>query len=214
MPDARLAITAGGCAATRAYRQGNDAMRLGQSDQAVAYFRVAVQNDPDNPSYRSHSSARWSPRRASTSIARRNSKQRGSSTPPAANSASPLEYRSEQPDRRRQGDEPRATNPGAQRGSPAAIADRSAESTGARRRAASGLNPVTDVVDLRFATNTNLRDILSFLADQSGISIVYDRDTLTAMANSGDQRGPAWRNRRGSVARQLLTLQRLHCTRC
>ena len=27
-------------------------MRLGQSDQAVAYFRVAVQNDPDNASYK------------------------------------------------------------------------------------------------------------------------------------------------------------------
>ena len=46
------AVAASGCAASRAYRQGNDAMRLGQADQAVAYYRVAVQEDPDNASYK------------------------------------------------------------------------------------------------------------------------------------------------------------------
>src|SRR5438132_2665697 len=47
-----LALVAGGCAAGKAFRQGDAAMRAGQLDEAVAAFRKAVQAAPDNPNYK------------------------------------------------------------------------------------------------------------------------------------------------------------------
>src|SRR5688572_1829858 len=47
-----LAFLVAGCAAGRAFDQGNEAMRGGDLDQAVAYYCQAVQADPDNPSYK------------------------------------------------------------------------------------------------------------------------------------------------------------------
>jgi len=47
-----LALTAGGCAATQAFRQGEAQMRAGNLDEAVAAYRKAVQAAPDNANYR------------------------------------------------------------------------------------------------------------------------------------------------------------------
>ena len=47
-----LALAAGGCGAARAFRQGDAAMRRGDLDQAVASYRRAVQDDPDNARYK------------------------------------------------------------------------------------------------------------------------------------------------------------------
>src|ERR671936_3076219 len=47
-----LAFVTGGCAAGRAFRRGNAAMRAGDLDQAVAYYRTAVQNAPDNANFK------------------------------------------------------------------------------------------------------------------------------------------------------------------
>jgi general secretion pathway protein D len=41
-----------GCAAGRAFRKGEDRSRLGDWDTAVAYYRQAVQADPNKPEYR------------------------------------------------------------------------------------------------------------------------------------------------------------------
>lgn len=46
-----LAIAAGGCAAGRAFREGESLVRSGNLDEAVAAYRRAVQADPDNPNY-------------------------------------------------------------------------------------------------------------------------------------------------------------------
>jgi general secretion pathway protein D len=46
-----LALLAGGCAATRAFRQGDSAVRAGNLDEAVAAYRRAAQADPRNPNY-------------------------------------------------------------------------------------------------------------------------------------------------------------------
>ena len=45
-------MVATGCAAGKAFRQGNAATRTGDLDQAVAYFRTAAQAAPDNPNYK------------------------------------------------------------------------------------------------------------------------------------------------------------------
>ncbi len=50
-----LAATIGlaaGCAAGQAFRHGNAAVKAGDFDQAVAYFRTAAQANPDNPNYK------------------------------------------------------------------------------------------------------------------------------------------------------------------
>ena len=47
-----LAVIVGGCAAGQAFRRGDEAMKNGDLDQAVAAFREAVQADPDNPRYK------------------------------------------------------------------------------------------------------------------------------------------------------------------
>ena len=41
-----------GCAAGKAFRQGNAASKAGDLDQAVAYYRTASQAAPDNPNFR------------------------------------------------------------------------------------------------------------------------------------------------------------------
>src|SRR5436309_2691440 len=47
-----VAVAAAGCGAARAFRQGDAAMRRGDLDQAVALYRRAVQDDPDNARYK------------------------------------------------------------------------------------------------------------------------------------------------------------------
>src|SRR5437762_3173168 len=46
-----MALLAGACAAGKAFRQGDEAMRSGDIDQAVAFYRKAVQAAPDNANY-------------------------------------------------------------------------------------------------------------------------------------------------------------------
>jgi general secretion pathway protein D len=47
-----LTVLAAGCAAGKAFRRGEDAMRRGDVDLAVAAYRKAVQTAPDNASYK------------------------------------------------------------------------------------------------------------------------------------------------------------------
>src|SRR4051812_48189631 len=47
-----LIVVGAGCAASQAFRNGNAAMKTGDLDQAVAYFRTAAQASPDNPNYK------------------------------------------------------------------------------------------------------------------------------------------------------------------
>ncbi|HUK33344.1 MAG TPA: tetratricopeptide repeat protein [Vicinamibacterales bacterium] len=47
-----VALMAGGCAAGSAFRRGEAAMRAGDLDGAVAYYRKAVQESPENAAYK------------------------------------------------------------------------------------------------------------------------------------------------------------------
>src|SRR3989440_10319014 len=47
-----LAIAATSCTAVNAFRKGEAATQTGDLDQAVAYYRTAVQSAPDNANYR------------------------------------------------------------------------------------------------------------------------------------------------------------------
>ena len=46
------AVLVAGCAAGRAYSDGMKSMKAGDFDQAVVYFRTAIQSSPDNPNYK------------------------------------------------------------------------------------------------------------------------------------------------------------------
>jgi len=46
------AVAASACTAGRAFRQGEEAARLGDWDAAVAHFQKAVQENPDSPEYK------------------------------------------------------------------------------------------------------------------------------------------------------------------
>jgi len=47
-----IAALAAGCAAGKAFRRGETAMRAGELDMAVSYYRTAVQADPQNATYK------------------------------------------------------------------------------------------------------------------------------------------------------------------
>src|SRR5262249_21014094 len=47
-----MAVVASGCAAGVAFRRGDSAMRAGDLDKAVAYYRTAVQKAPDNARFK------------------------------------------------------------------------------------------------------------------------------------------------------------------
>lgn len=49
---AAVLVIATGCAAGRAFRQGNAAVKAGDWDEAVGYYRAAVQSSPDNPNFK------------------------------------------------------------------------------------------------------------------------------------------------------------------
>src|SRR5690349_8678131 len=50
----RIAVVLGGCAAGRAFRHGQEAVRVADWDAAVTYFTKAVQEDPDNAEFKIH----------------------------------------------------------------------------------------------------------------------------------------------------------------
>ena len=47
-----VAVFASGCAASRAFRRGQEAVRIADWDAAVAHFTTAVQENPDSAEYK------------------------------------------------------------------------------------------------------------------------------------------------------------------
>src|SRR3954447_7874007 len=47
-----LALLASGCAASRSFRRGQDAVRVGDWDTAVQHFTKALQDNPDSAEYK------------------------------------------------------------------------------------------------------------------------------------------------------------------
>jgi general secretion pathway protein D len=171
-----LVIVASGCAANKAFRQGEGAMRSGNLDEAVAAYRKAVQAAPDNTNYKiALQRAMQAASRAHLERAREFEQQ-------DQLEAALGEYR--------QASEYDPTNRVAT--SKVAELDRTIrerieasrpkppiQALRERARAASAepmLNPGSrEPLNLRF-TNVSLKDILSTIASASGINISYDRE--------------------------------------
>src|SRR5258706_14352370 len=171
-----LALTAGGCAAGQAFRQAEIQMRAGNLDEAVAAYRRAVQAAPDNTNYKiAMSRALVAASRAHLEKARDfESKDQLEAALGEYKQAS--EY---DPSNRvatakvAELDRTIRERIEASRPKPPIIAMRE------RARAASAepmLNPASrDPLKINF-TNTSLRDILTFVANYTGINITSDTD--------------------------------------
>src|SRR5262245_5941684 len=171
-----LALTAGGCAAVQAFRQGEAQMRAGNLDEAVAAYRKAVQAAPDNANYKIALS------RALITASRAHLDKAKEFEAKDQLEAALGEYKlaSEYDPSNRVAtakvaelDRTIRDRIEASRPQPPIVAMRE------RARAASAepmLNPASrDPLNIHF-NNTQLKDILTFLSNYTGINITYDRD--------------------------------------
>jgi general secretion pathway protein D len=185
---ASLAMFAAGCAAGKAFRQGNDQMATGNLDEAVASYRKATQEDPDNANYK------IALQRALLAASRQHLEKAREFEEKDQLEAALGEYR--------QASEYDPTN----RSATAKVAelDRTIRARieasrprppieGMRERARAATQPpallnfTTPLPLIRF-NNTPLKDVLAFIANATGINVTYDREvTDRAMTLQLDQ---------------------------
>lgn len=165
-----------GCAAGRAMRQGDVALRAGDPDQAVVHFRTAVQADPNSARYK------IALERAMLAASRNHLERAKELEANDQLDAARGEYRlaSEFDPSNRQAAAKVASLDQTIRERVEATRPRPAiEGMRARARAASAepiLNPASrEPLNLRF-NNASLRDILNFISSATGINVTYDRD--------------------------------------
>jgi type II secretory pathway component GspD/PulD (secretin) len=165
---------AAGCAAGEAFRKGNAASKEGDLDQAVAFYRTAVKEAPDNPNYkialeralmtasRAHFEKAKAFEEQGQLEAARGEYELASEYDPANRQASAKVISLDQQIRARiEAERPRPA----------------IEALRATARAASSeplLNPASrEPLRLSFR-NANIRDILDALGNASGINVTYD----------------------------------------
>ena len=170
------AILAAGCAAGRAFRNGQTAARGGNWDAAVEYYRLAVQDAPDRPEYRiALERAMLNAARAHLAAARELeaagdlsgalSEYRQSYALDPSNGEAGVKIANLQQALRERIEAARA---------PAPI-----EAMRAQARQESQpplLDPASDDLLVLEFTDTSLRQILEFLGDASGINVTYDEE--------------------------------------
>ena len=169
------ALLLSGCAAGRAFRHGQEAVRVGDWDAAVTYFTKALQEDPDNAEYKIHlHRAQEEASRAHIEKARelekkdqldgalaeyRRALQLDASNRTAAARAAELEKIVR--------DRVEAARPKPR------IQELQAQAS--RQGAPPLLNPASrEPLHIQF-NNASLRDILNFIGTTTGINITYDQ---------------------------------------
>ncbi len=167
-----IALLAAGCTASKALRMGDEATKAGDFDQAVAYYRTAVQSAPDNPNYkialqramlaasRVHlDRAREFEKNDQLEAARSEYKLTSEYDPQNAFASAMVATLDQRIRNRIEASRPRPL-------------DQLRE----QARAAAPLpllNPSTDRVSLHF-TNTRVGDVLNTIANASGINVTFD----------------------------------------
>ena len=169
-------LLVGGCTAARAYRQAEDLVKRGEWDAAVSYYRRALEVEPDRPEYRiALERAMTRASRAHLDLAReleqrddlqaaiveyRKAAEYDGSNQLAAQRANQLEITVR--------DRIEAARP---KPKVEEMRERASQSTQPPL-----LNPASrEPIDLRF-TNASTQDILNFIANATGINVIYDRD--------------------------------------
>jgi type II secretory pathway component GspD/PulD (secretin) len=169
-----LALTAA-CASTSAFKQGQLAVAAGNLDQAVAHFRAAAQADPDNADYQmALQRAMLAASRAHLDRARTLEEQ-GQFDAARDEYTRATEY---DPTNRVAAEKARDLDRGI-RAKIDADRPRPFQDLQQRARASSPvplLNPASrDPITLNVA-NTPIRDVLTAIANNSGIDVLFDRD--------------------------------------
>jgi general secretion pathway protein D len=170
------ALCAGGCAAGQAFHQGNDAIKAGNLDEAVAAFRKASQAAPDNANYK------IALERAQLAASRAHLEKAKDFESKDQLEAALGEYRqaSEYDPSNRQATAKVAELDRTIRERIEASRPRPAiEQLRERARAASAppmLNPASREPIRVVFTNSSLRDILNAIGQMTGINLTYDRD--------------------------------------
>ena len=177
----KLALVAGiavllvGCAASRAFVRGENAARVGDWDAAVEYYRQAIQDDPDRAEYK------IAYERATFAAAAQHADRGRKAEQEGRLDEALREYRraTELDSSNRQvaakvGEIERALRERLDAQRPRPEIERLREE--ARKVAAEPLlSPTTPLGPVRFE-NANARDVLNFIGESTGISVLYDRD--------------------------------------
>src|SRR5262249_8150621 len=170
------ALTAGGCAASKAYRQGETAMRAGNLDDAVAAYRRAVQAAPNNPNYQ------IGLQRAMQAASRAHLEKARDFEQKDQLEAALGEYRQAsdyEPSNRTATAQVADAHPLIRRPIPAARPQPATTQRRERAGAASAepiLNPASrEPLNFRF-NNVSVRDILTTIANAAGFSVSFDRE--------------------------------------
>lgn len=173
---AALALVAAGCATSRAFTQGERAAKAGDWDVAVSYFARAVEGSPDRPDYRIRlEQARLAASRTHLEAARTHEAQ-------DQLDFAVREYRkvidydgANQEARARIEILEQTIRDRIEASRPRPAIEKLREQ--ARQATAEpALNPASkEPLEIKF-TNVQLRDVLKFISDATGINIMYDRD--------------------------------------
>jgi len=171
-----LALFAGGCAASKAFHQGEDATRAGNLDEAVTFYRAAVQDDPDNPNYKiALERAMQAASRAHLEKAR-DFEQKDQLEAALGEYKAAAEY---DPSNRLATSKIAALDRTIRERIEASRPPPAIQQMRERARAASAppalINPNEILSRLQF-TNASLKDVLAFIGSQTGINVTYDRE--------------------------------------
>jgi general secretion pathway protein D len=170
-----IAVLLVGCAASRAFVRGENAARVGDWDAAVEYYRQAIQDDPDRAEYK------IAYERATFAAAAQHADRARKAEEEGRLDEALREYRraSELDSSNRQvaakvGEIERALRERLDAQRPRPEIERLREE--ARKvQAEPLLSPTTPLGPVRFE-NANARDVLNFIGESTGISVLYDRD--------------------------------------
>jgi len=169
-----LTLIASGCAAGHAYRQGQEASRVGDWDGAVTYYTKAVQESPEKAEYK------IALERATQTAAREHLSRAHDLEQHDQLDAAMLEYK-----RALELDPSNRLAAAKSVELEKAVRDRIEASrpkpaiTGlreeARRQSTPLLSPTAPVGVISFGPNASVRDILNFIGAQTGINVTYDQ---------------------------------------
>jgi general secretion pathway protein D len=170
---ALLASTA--CTASRAFRRGQDAQRVGDWDAAVEHFTKAVQENPDSPEYKIQL------RRAQEEAARMHVERARDFESKDQLDSALMEYRrsleligTDRIARAKVAELERTIRERIEATRPKPAIDTLREQARAQG-APPLLNPASrEPLRLNFGTATSLRDIINFIGTASGINVTYD----------------------------------------
>ena len=197
-----LTMALAACAVSRSFSRGETAARTGDWDAAVEYFKQAVQDDPDRAEYK------IALERATFAAAATHA-DRARKAEEAGNLEEALrEYRrsSELDPTNRQvaaktNELERAVREKIEAARPRPQIERLREE--ARKVAAEPLlNPTSQLGPVRF-NNANVRDVLNFIGESTGINVIFDRDFTDRQVTINEDGGTL----EGVLQRLMMTNQ-------